>query len=354
MSNTLKNILIIKPSSLGDIVLALPALTALHKGFPEAKISWLIRPEFAPLLKNHPYLTDVIAFDRKFLGKAWHNRRALVSLLSLIRRLRRSKFDIAIDLQGLFRTASLAWLSGCRERFGMANARELAHIFYTHKVPNNQDCIHVVDYYLKIIKTAGAFEAQPQFVLPTDSAAVDSANRLLASYRINPCEYAVLVPGSAHKSKCWPAYNFASLAEKMASKFGISIIAVGTRPERPTIEKIASAAGVPVANFAGLTSLPELVALFKTARIVVSNDTGPGHIAAAVGVPLVMIFGPSNPIRLLPYRRPETLAAVDPFGRGLKLQSSDPDHAIEAITVDDVYQKVCGQIEQKPLQSYNI
>jgi ADP-heptose:LPS heptosyltransferase len=99
-----------------------------------------------------------------------------------------------------------------------------------------------------------------------------------------------------------------------------------------------------VSDFVGLTSLPELVALFKQARIVVSNDTGPGHIAAALGTPLVMIFGPSNPIRLFPYRRPETLVAVEPFGRGPKLQSSDPAHAIEAITVDDVYQKVCEQM----------
>lgn len=345
MPESFKNILIIKPSSLGDIVLALPALSALHKSFPEAKLSWLIRPEFAPLLKNHPYLTDIILFDRKFLGKAWFHPRAFASLMSLIRQLRRGSFDLVIDLQGLFRTACLAWLSGSQYRFGMTTARELAHIFYTHKVPRNQDCIHVVDYYLKVIQTAGASEIQARFVLPHDPAAADSANRLLESHDIKPNNYAVFIPGSAHKSKCWPGHNFASLAEKMVSQFGLSIIAVGTKPEKAIIEKIVSQASVQVTDFAGLTSLPELMALFKQARIVVSNDTGPGHIAAALGVPLVMIFGPSNPIRIFPYRRPETLAAVNPFGRGLKLQSSDPAHAIEDITVDDVYQKVCEQMK---------
>ena len=103
----MKTILIIKPSSLGDIVLALPALSALRKSFPDAKISWLVRPEFAALLKNHPYLTEIIPFDRKFLGKAWCNPRAFGALLSLVAKLRRSKFDLTIDLQGLFRTASL-------------------------------------------------------------------------------------------------------------------------------------------------------------------------------------------------------------------------------------------------------
>ena len=144
MSKSFKNILIIKPSSLGDIVLALPALTALRKSFPDAKISWFIRPEFAPLLKNHPFLTETILFDRKFLGKAWYNPCAFASLLSLIRQLRHSKFDVVIDLQGLFRTASLAWLTGCKKRFGMADAREFAHIFYTHNIPQERDCIHLL------------------------------------------------------------------------------------------------------------------------------------------------------------------------------------------------------------------
>ncbi len=153
MPDTLKNLLIIKPSSLGDIVMALPALTALRKSFKDAKITWLIRPEFAPILKNHPHVTAISIFDRKLLGKAWFHPHAFVSLLSFIRRLRRSKFDAVIDLQGLFRTASLAWLSGCKKRFGMADARELAHIFYTHKVARDPDCIHMVDYYLKIVQT---------------------------------------------------------------------------------------------------------------------------------------------------------------------------------------------------------
>jgi lipopolysaccharide heptosyltransferase I len=348
VSKSLKNILIIKPSSLGDIVLALPALTALHKSFSDARISWLIRPEFAPLLENHPHLNDTIIFDRKFLGKAWFHPRALASLLSLIRRLRRSKFDAVIDLQGLFRTASLAWLSGCKERLGMANARELAHIFYTHKTKRQQDCIHVVDYYLKVIQAMGASKTQVQFVLPTEPTVADSVNTLLINRDIKPDNYAVFVPGSAQEAKCWPAHNFASLAEKMVSQFGFSIIVVGTNAEKSITEKIVSGANVQVIDLAGLTSLPELVALFRSAKIVVSNDTGPGHIAAALGVPLVMIFGPSNPVRLLPYKRPETLAAVEPFGRGLKLQSNDPAHAIEAITVDQVYQKVCEQMEQKP------
>jgi heptosyltransferase-1 len=344
LRSALKNILIIKPSSLGDIVMALPALSALRRSFLEARISWLIRPEFEPLLKNHPHLTETILFDRKFLGKAWFHPLALASLLSLIWRLRRSKFDAVIDLQGLFRTASLAWLSGCKKRLGMADARELAHIFYTHKVAQDRDCIHLVDYYLKIIQTTGASKTQVQFLLTADPAAADAVNRLLITCGIGPNNYAVFVPTSAHKDKCWPLERFAALADKISSRFHLSIIATGAASEKSAVERLRNLSNVPIANFAGATSLNELVSLLKGARLVVSNDTGPGHIAAALGIPVVLIFGRSNPARVAPYGRPHCVAAVEPSSRGFKADSTDPKHDIKTITVDEVYQKVCEQL----------
>jgi len=345
MPEPLQNFLIIKPSSLGDIVLALPALTALRKSFPDAAISWLIRPDFAPLLKNHPHLTDVIIFDRELLGKAWFHPHAFYSLVSLIRRLRRGKFDAVIDLQGLFRTASLAWLSGCKKRFGMADTRELAHIFYTHKVDRDASCIHLVDYYLKIIQTIAASETQVRFVFPRDPVAAGSINSLLTSCAVKPDNYAVFIPGSAHSDKCWPTQRFAVLADRIASQFQLSIVAAGTASERDIVESIKNQANVPIADLAGQTSLSGLIALLKAARLVVSNDTGPGHIAAALGVPLVMIFGRSNPARVAPYSRPQCVVAVEPDGRGLQPDSSDLKYDIKAITVDQVYQKVCEKLK---------
>lgn len=345
LRSTLKNILIIKPSSLGDIVLALPALSALRRSFPDARVSWLIRTEFAPLLDNHPHLDDIIHFDRKFLGKAWYNPRAFGALLSLILRLRRSKFDLVIDLQGLFRTASLAWLSGCKKRFGMTTAREFAHIFYTHRLTQDQSCIHLVDYYLKIAQAAGASDLPVEFILNTDHAAVDSVNRLLTEQRINPDNYVVIVPGSAHSDKCWPIERFAALADKISSKFGFSIVATGTKAEKSVIESLQRKTNVTIANLAGLTNLCELTALIKAARLVVSNDTGPGHIAAVLGIPVVLIFGRSNPARIAPYGRSHCVAAVEPFSRGFKLNSKAPKHNIRAVTVNEVFQKVCEQIK---------
>jgi lipopolysaccharide heptosyltransferase I len=334
MPDTLENLLIIKPSSLGDIVMALPTLAALRKSLPDAKITWLIRPEFALLLKNHPHVTAISIFDRKLL----------VSLLSFIRRLRRSKFDAVIDLQGLFRTASLAWLSGCKKRFGMADARELAHIFYTCKVTRDLDCIHMVDYYLKIVQTITDSKTQARFIFPHDPDAVDSVSTLLKINDIKTDNYAVFIPGSAHSDKCWPTRRFAALADRISSHFHLSIAATGTEAEKDTVESLKNFANVPIANLADQTSLTELIALLKAAKLVVTNDTGPGHIAAALGTPLVMIFGRSNPARLAPYGNPQSVVAIEPAGRGLQFNCNDPKYDINNITVPQVYQKICEQL----------
>ena len=348
MSERFKNILITKPSSLGDIVLALPALRALRMSFPEAKISWLIRPEFAGLVENHPHLDETIIFDRKFLGKAWFHPCAFGALMSLIGKLRRSRFDVIFDFQGLFRTASLAWLSGCKTRFGMANAREFATFFYTHKVTQNIEEIHMVDYYLKIIQAAGASDFGVEFIFPSNPDAEDSAAELLANHGIKE-NYAVFIPGSAHQDKCWPPERFARLAEKISSDYNLSVVATGSASEADIVEKIQEKANVTIESLAGQTSLSGLVALLKRAALVVSNDTGPGHIAAALGVPLVMMFGRANPIRLEPYKRKHCVMAVEPDGRGTAINDFNPKYDIKNITVEQVYQKVRQQLDNRQI-----
>lgn len=342
---TYKNILITKPSSLGDIVLALPALSALHRNFPDARISWLVRPEFAPLLENHPHLTEIIAFDRKLLGKAWFHCGAFGALIKLIRRLRDERFDAIFDFQGLLRTALLSRLSGSKRRFGPANAREFASVFYTDKVLQDDDSIHLVDFYLKMIQTAGASDLSVEFILPEETHAAGSVSKLLATHGIAGGDYVVFIPGSAQRDKCWPAERFAKLAEKITSKYGLPILAAGTASESDIIENIKNKSNVQIASLAGQTSLKELIALLRTARLVVSNDTGPGHIASALGTPLVMIYSWSNPARIAPYGRTECMVANDPYSRGTQIKSTDPRHNIEAITLDQVWQNVCEQLK---------
>jgi len=340
MSGPWKNILLIKPSALGDIVMALPALSSLRRSFPEARITWLIRPEFAPLIEGHPHLDEIMFFHRKRLGKAWRHPGAMGDLMSLLGGLRRSHFDAVLDLQGLFRTGILAWLSGSSRRFGPIWGREFAHHFYTDTVPPSLDWVHVIDYNAKLLEAMGASDRRIEFVLP----ARPQAQAVLSRHDLAPQRYAVLVPGSAQLSKCWSAERFGDLADKLAAEPGLSVVAVGGRGETPMIERIRHRATCRVTGLAGQTSLPELVEILRHARIVVSNDTGPGHIAAALDRPLVMMFSWSNPLRVGPYNRSECVVARDLETRGLAVKSTDPAHAIDRITVDEVYERVTQQL----------
>ncbi|MBN2020354.1 MAG: glycosyltransferase family 9 protein [Sedimentisphaerales bacterium] len=346
MTQQPNNILIIKPSSLGDIVLALPALSALRSSFPQARISWLVRPEFADLLRGHPDLNELIMFDRRLLGKGWYSPRAFSEFRRLIRQLRDARFDLVFDFQGLFRTGFLAWMTGCKRRFGQAGAREFATLFYTQVVEQDYSCVHLVDYYLRMVKEAGAQTGKPDFKLPEDASAVEAANKLLLGHNVNPEKYAVLVSCAARPEKLWPIERFAQLTDKITEKFGFSIVAIGSRGERPYIDKLAFSAKSRIVNLAGQTSLRELTALLKRASLVISNDTGPGHIAAALGVPMVMIFGPVNPARLYPYKRPDCFVAVEPNEMRMDIESRDPRYNINNITVEQVWEKVCGRLRK--------
>jgi lipopolysaccharide heptosyltransferase I len=349
MSEVYKNVLLIKPSSLGDIVMALPALSSLRRSFPQAKIRWLVRPEFGSILEGHPHLDEIILFDRKILAKAWRHPGAFKQLTDLIARLRRSRFDAVLDLQGLFRTASLAWLSGCKRRFGPIWRQEFAHLFYTTSVRPQPQWVHVIDTYRKLIEAMGGRELGVEFVLPAKPAAVASAQSLLSQHKVNVDRYSVIIPGSAQISKCWPADRFAALADRLACEHGLAVVATGGKSESPMIEQIRSLAERPIANLAGKTSLPELVEVLRHAKLVVSNDTGPGHIAAALGRPLVMMFSWSNPLRVGPYGRPECIVGHDVESRGLAIKSRDPKHAVGYITFDEVYTKAVEQLASSHL-----
>ncbi|HSW00193.1 MAG TPA: glycosyltransferase family 9 protein [Sedimentisphaerales bacterium] len=344
MSEVYQNILLIKPSSLGDIVMALPALSSLRRSFPQARISWLVRPGFAPILEGHPHLDEIILFDRKTLGGAWRHPAAFGQLSDLITRLRRNRFDVVLDLQGLFRTASLAWLSGCKRRFGPVWRKEFARLFYTTTVVPQMEWVHVIDTYRKLIEAMGGRELSVEFVLPPKPIAVASAQKLLTQHKIVADRYAVIIPGSAQVSKCWPADRFAALADRLASEHGLSVVATGGKSESPMIEQIRGLSKHPIADLAGQTSLPELVEVLRQATLVVSNDTGPGHIAAALGRPLVMMFSWSNPLRVGPYGRPECIVGHDVQSRGLAIKSRNPQHSIRHIRFDEVYAKVVEQL----------
>jgi len=339
-SKQVQKILIIKPSALGDIAQSLPALASIRKSFPDAEISWLVRKEFAPLLEMVDDLDEIILFDRKLLGKWFICPKAFAALIRFFKTLSSPRFDIVIDLQGLFRTALFAWITRCRKRFGIKGAREFAGMFYTHRVAKDNDCIHSINVNNKIISAAGATEIVMRYDLQIDKQSELSADQLVAENSAGDKKYAVLVTGAAHANKCWPVEKFADLADRLNSRFDFSVIAVGTNMDKPIVEKLKDLAKTNVVDLSARTDIKVLTALMSKASVVITNDTGPGHIAEAVGAPVVMVFGPTNPSRVAPYKKPQCVVAVDAFTRGPKIESVDPKHAIEKVTVESVFQKV--------------
>jgi len=342
MNEQIKKILIIKPSALGDIIQAMPALCCLADNFPDAKIHWFVRPEYSALVENHRCIHKIIIFDRKKLGVWWYKPSAFAELVRLIRQLREEKYDLVFDFQGRFRSAIFAWFSGCKKRIGIAGTQEVTGIFYTKKI--KQSSVHLVDFFLDMVCAAGARKTKCEFGLTPQSKAIAETQKILSENKIDKDNYAVLVPSATVEAKKWPIENFAALAEKVYAKYRCSIVAIGAESEKPVAEKLKTIAKTPIINLAGKTNIAQLIALLAGAKVVVSNDTGPAHIAAGLGVPMVLIFGFTNPSRVGPYGRNETVAAIDADKRGTQVESTNPAHNIKNVTVESVFDLISRQL----------
>jgi len=342
MTGQIKKILIIKPSALGDIIQAMPAVCCLAESFPDARIHWFVRPEYAPLIENHPCIHKIVIFDRRKLGKWWYRPAAFAELIKLVSQLRKEKYDIVFDFQGRFRSAIFAWFSGCKQRIGMTGTQEITSPFYTLQV--TQSSVHLVDYFIDMVCAAGAKRGKVKFGLKPDTQSIEEVHKILASHHINADNYAVFVPAATVEAKRWPIENFAALADKVYKKYQSSIVAVGVEAEKAITQELETLANVPVVNLAGKTDIKKLIALLAGAKMVVSNDTGPAHIAAALDVPMALIFGLTNPSRVGPYGRNETIAATDADKRGSEVESINPAYDIKNVTVETVLEIISKQL----------
>jgi lipopolysaccharide heptosyltransferase I len=297
-----RRILIIKPSALGDIVHALPILNLLRIRWPRAHIAWLVNPAFAGLLEGHPQLNEVIRFERHRFATGWWHPGAALGLFQFVRALRQKQFDLVIDLQGLFRSGWLAWATGTPMRMGFADARELGWIFYSHRVVVHTWNQHALERYLNIAQALGCGLQPVVFQFPPAEALPQ------------PIEgpYAVLLPGTNWETKKWPIESFAQIVKPLRERFGLRSVVAGASD---AVELAARMRGLTDGeewiDLTGKTSLRQLVALLAGASLVVANDSGPMHIAAALGRPLVTLYGPTDPVMTGPYGRMDTVVRLD-------------------------------------------
>jgi lipopolysaccharide heptosyltransferase I len=295
-----ERILVIKPSAIGDIVHSLPILNLVRKKWPAAKISWLVTPTCAGILDGHPQIDEVIIFDRKKLGSAWRRPKMMWRLSKFMRGLKDHRFDMVIDMQGLLRSGWMSWRTGAKLRVGFGNARELGWMFYTHRVQTSWTK-HAIDRYLDLAVDLGCERGPVEFVFPT----TDEDRATVAAMLPDGKRFAVLLPGTNWMTKRWPVKHFAEIVKPLREKYGLETIVAGSPADSQLAEQIGGM------NLCGKTNLRQLVALLERADLVIANDSGPMHIAAALGRPLVTAFGPTNADRTGPFGRMDTVIRVD-------------------------------------------
>ncbi|MFQ5847086.1 MAG: glycosyltransferase family 9 protein [Candidatus Methylomirabilales bacterium] len=273
-----KRVLIVKLSSLGDLIHALPTIHHLKVGLP-ASITWVVNAVYAPLLRYAADVDEVIPFDRQ---------RPVRGLWAMVRELRQREFDLVIDLTGLFKSALISRLARGRVCLGPSYARELSWLFYQRQVGSSELDRHAVDRYLDVVRALEVEDGDPAFPLafPASSLAGDGGRPVV-----------VLIPSARWPTKLWPMASFAEVADRLR-RGGVQVLLVGGELP-PATDPLGSLEGV--VDLRGRTSLAELGGILQRADLIIANDTGPMHLAAALGRRVIALMGPTDPRRTGPY-----------------------------------------------------
>lgn len=335
-------ILIVKPSAFGDVVHSLPFLAALRQTYPKARVGWVISRACAGLLEGRPDVDDLYLFERKRWGGFRNLTRNLREMRAFAGKLRAEKFDLVVDLQGLFRSALLARMTGAPRRVGFAGARELGWIFYTDRVRVADPEMHAVDRYLLVAEHLGlAIERPVRFNVAVPEGARARMKEALAAVNAEGRPVAALIPGSQWPSKRWPAELFAELAGRLEER-GFAPVFLGSPDDVPLVERIRGMRHEPAASLAGKTTIPELTAALAESAVVVANDSGPMHLAVALGRPVVALYGPTSPGRTGPYGgRATVLQSARPCAPCYDAECEDVE-CMREITVERVLDAVSG------------
>ena len=294
------NILIIKMSSLGDVLHTLPFVAELRERFPQARLTWLVHPQFSGFVPDPPMVDEVIYFDKvKFnkmsLGKKWSCFKEMRSLLHS------RNFDLVIDMQGLFKSAVLAAISGCNNRIGYCEMREGSGLV-SKAITGAHAKDHVIERYLDVARYLGCAIKDIRFPMPDLQKEWQAVQEKTEAVK-EP--YVILVPGARWETKKWPIEYFSELAE-MILRDGKQVVLAGG-PEDTSLGSQITRLSPGVTDLTGKTGLRELGALIQHSTAYISGDTGPLFIAAAMKRPLIALYGPTRPDRTGPYGSSEAV-----------------------------------------------
>ena len=306
--------LIIKPSALGDVVNGLAIIPGLRKLFPGVEMHWLVNSEYADLVEIFDGIDKVIKFERG----AFKNPRSLLSgILNFIKlsfTLKKNNYDVVIDLQGLFRSAWFTFITRAPIRVGFSDAREQAHRFYNIKVDVKRNETHAVDCCLAVLKQLGDENPKAEWKWRDID---EIAENLCEKINFSDNDFFIFVIGSRWETKSWLPDYFGQTAAMLSNKTGKKIFLTGAKNEAVIAEKVIESAVKhggdknKIISLAGKVSLPELLALCKKCKLVLTTDTGPMHIAVAAGTKTIALMGPTSPVRHGPYNQQKMSIAID-------------------------------------------
>ena len=295
-----RRILLVKPSALGDVVHALPVAATLKRRYPAIPLDWLVEEEAADIVRGHPAVAEVVVSGRKRWLRQLRSPGQVLATLAEIRRfaarLGGGRYDVVLDLQGLLK--STLYLLGSRApvRVGFAAAREGAPLILTHRVAVPPQPVHAVDRYLALAAAVGAAEAVREFTIAVDPSDVAAAQARLARL---PRPRVVLHPAARWPTKLWVADRWRALAAALAGA-GWGVILTGGPADAPLAAEIVAGLERPPLSLVGQVGLKGLAAVLREVDLMLTVDSGPMHIAAAVGAPIVALFGPTDPRRTGP------------------------------------------------------
>ncbi|VAW35997.1 hypothetical protein MNBD_DELTA02-311 [hydrothermal vent metagenome] len=287
------NILVVKYSSLGDIINAVPAVRLLRAGMPQARIHWLINKAYAPLIEGAPFVDEVLIAEGRGLGPT----------LRTISVLRSRRIDMVVDLQGLLKSAVIGYFSGASRRVTFPYTREGSGVFYSEKIgESRRDGVHAVVENASVVAGILKKELPPSLStgVPVGEPAVSEARKLTGEAK-GGGPLVALSPTSRWDSKMWGAASFAALADIFIEKNNARVVFTGTSDDRGYIKGIIKKMRNKAVNLAGKTDIRQLAAVFNLADIYVGCDSGATHVAASQGTGVVAVFGPTDPAYTGPY-----------------------------------------------------
>lgn len=326
MHNREERYLVVRLTALGDILHTVPAVAALRAAHPGATIDWVVERKWAPVLEGSPAIDSVIPFDRRTLWGA----------VECVQRLRENRYTCAIDFQGLYKSSILAGFSGAARRIGFDRAwarEEGAAMFYTERViPAGR---HVAELNYSLAEHAGASRpAKPEYPLRVPAGGAASVRARLHDLGVAG-EYIVVGPGGSWRAKCWPSERYGEFCREVEKRFDMSVVVIQGPGEQFVAEEVTRAA-VPARPIIIATTIEELMGLVAHARCVIAADSGPLHLAAALGTPVVGLYGPTDPARNGPFVQGAVIVHKARPDEISYKRHSDFSAAMLRITVEDV------------------